>query len=1153
MEQKKKSLNETIKSHNSNQSSKTNMSHVINNLTGSNIGLNINAIANKYANLDKNLNENDIESSVLNQNENNEKIIKNSIRISNNDYENNIDEQNDDEICFNKNLIDFKKIGNDVNISNNLNNISIKKVKKEKKDNNLIKNGNKNDLLNNSKEINNDNDNKFIRHDSKKNILDKNENNEINNSNSEISISNIVIDDLPKNNNKDEEDKKIIIDESIQKDKNSLNANKNKPLKKSLLELFKKNNKNKINKNEEKKIGMIEKEDSEEEASNDILNKKIKLNQKENNDSPLLNNNKNEIRISIENDNTININKKKKINNKKIQLIVEKSQEKEYINNTEENEKSTNNNHKNKLIDNNLINKGGERSSLVSNNTKNIFIKLKKKEKTEIENDYKNEDEDEDIKENQFVNKKNRDENENKISLDNDKNIVYFKDNNFNNEKRFKDFLKEKNLYYNDNIYDKNENENSIKEIKENIYFENKLYKQEKIYDIINKNKKKYNIEIPLYYDIMNQNYEKNKNNIYLLFQFMSNNDKEKIMKSYKKMLNYNNTNYHISPYINEINDFYKSFKIENNNKNIYYIRYTIDENEGESFYKCFMFNLLENCFINKNKEFIYILILDIFKIYDLSPSIFNSIKNNNINNILVFFSIIRDYIELNLWDVAYDLFQTLYSQIDQILVRYIKYNIFLYLSKIYSKINEKNEIDNDFKYLNHYKTLLINYNEPFHIIFQLIPYIFGVNLEIIHYENKKEDDTLSKNILFDLPKKYNKKNIETIYIIYYNNCYHIGYPKEYFNENDKIIKNNLNKISLIQYIKSDKIFCEVCDKNTDSIEIINENNKRICQECLTSQIDEYLNKRISFINEDYKSNYINYSYYLRPIELILKEPISIKDNIENNSIIIKNSDYFLLFNKTFGQRISELFKTKIILKNSIINNNKINNIDDVDNVDNDNCVMCTKSSNILVSECGCKFCEDCLYDILLNKTNSHIILNGYEKYQLVKNDNDKCPICQKQLNLQNIIMLLEERGREFETEFKDAKIRMANYIKTLCFICEKKFENGKSLEVSHNSKRELLKINVMINMHCIKDSKRNNEIDNNNNFEKDQDIDYSDNTHVVCLNCYKKNKNAKIKQIQNIQYKVFICQICGIRHYISAKEWDKWSKNDACCKCTII
>ena len=61
----------------------------------------------------------------------------------------------------------------------------------------------------------------------------------------------------------------------------------------------------------------------------------------------------------------------------------------------------------------------------------------------------------------------------------------------------------------------------------------------------------------------MDKNYEKNKNNFNLLFQFVSNNVKEKVFNSYKNILNYNIKNYHINPNINEINDFYKSFKIE--------------------------------------------------------------------------------------------------------------------------------------------------------------------------------------------------------------------------------------------------------------------------------------------------------------------------------------------------------------------------------------------------------------------------------------------------------------------------------------------------------------------------------------------------------------------------------------------------------------
>ena len=1154
---KKRSLNDTFKSFNSNISCKSNMSHIVNNLSGSNMGLNINAIANKYANLDKVIHENE-ESKVIEQNDNN------NLQKSINDYDN-TDEKNNDEIYFRKNLIDFNKLGNDLNISNNLKNFNSSK-KKNKNENNLISSIKKIDLVSTSKEIKNHN--KFIYNESKKNILkyNDNENNENNKSNSDISIGNIV-DGLSLNKNKEEEDPKNIIDISIYlKNKNEIKNNKAFTIKKPLAETLQKK---RTSKNEEIKKGMIEKEDSEGEASNEFLNKKIKIKESENNESSILNNNKIPCIISIDDDNSNIINKRRNkigCGVKKIQLINEKSQEKESINNISGKEtidKLINKNNKNKLInDKKEIKKEGEgRNSLLSENEQKKFIKIKKKKKDviekEIEKNYKNEveEEEEDLNENKKNNKKINNENKNEIILEDEKKIIYFNHSDSNNEKRFKDFLKEKNFYFNENIYNEKENSNLLKEIKENNYFENIIIKQETIYDLINSNKKQSKFEIPFYYNIMKETYYKYINNFILLFQFISINDKEKIIQLYNNIQNYNISNYHISPYINEINDFCTNFKIESL-KNIDYIRYTIDENQGDTFYGCFMFNLFEKYIINKDKEKIYILILDIFKLYDLSPSIFTSNKNNNINNVLIFFSIICDFIQLNLWDKVYDLFLYLYSQIEQILIVYIKYNIFLFLSKIFSENKEKNIFDEKTFYINQFKKIIINYNEPSRVIFQIIPFIFGENLEIFYHENKNENKIISNILNFTLSKKYDKNNVNPIYIIYYNNNYHIGYNKQFFNNNDKIlasIKDNLNKVSLIQYIKEDKINCDICEEEVDSIEIINDNNKRICKECLYSEIDDYLIQRISFINEDYKSNYINYSYYLRPIELILKEPISIKNNIENNTIIIKNIDYFMLFHKTFSQRISELYKDEIKMKNCQIKINKINSIKDRINSDNknENCQMCEKSSDTLNCECGCNICEECLYEILSNVTDNQIILNGYEKKELYNNDGSKCPICDKNINLQNLIMLLEERGRDFENEYNEAKIRMKNYVKSLCFICKKKFENEKSLEVPHNSRRDLFHLNVMINKHCFKDLKKNNDI--NNDVEKENELDYTNITHVICLSCYKKNKNSKIKEIDNIEYKVFTCNICGIRHYISIKEWDKWNKHEVCCKCKIF
>ena len=125
----------------------------------------------------------------------------------------------------------------------------------------------------------------------------------------------------------------------------------------------------------------------------------------------------------------------------------------------------------------------------------------------------------------------------------------------------------------------------------------------------------------------------------------------------YKNKEKYNIENNYISPYLNDAKIFLNDFNIKlkkNSMKNIDYLRYTLDENNGDTFYRCFLFNLFEKKIMKKDKEYIYMIIFDIFKIYDLDPDIYNNENNDinfNINNILIFFDILRDYIELNQWD----------------------------------------------------------------------------------------------------------------------------------------------------------------------------------------------------------------------------------------------------------------------------------------------------------------------------------------------------------------------------------------------------------------------------------------------------------------------------------------------------------------------
>ena len=1107
------------------RSNQTNMSHIINNLTGSNVGLNINELANKFADRDKMIHESlhSNDSDFIKKN-----TKENVIEEDNNEETYKIEE--DEGIEFNKNLIEFKdklNIGNKNNL-NNLNNLKNlnqlgdehnSKNKKSPKNKQIF--SLKKALIQSTKKKPN---NKSIINISDNNINNMEESTE---KKSEIKIN--------KNNIIDES----IVRESIEtnkKEKEKEKINKLNVLPKNFKELFSKNKP----KNEKMKI-YLEDKNNEEQKSNELLIKNKGKNK---------NKNKKEIKIIEENNESFSAKEEKN--------IIRKS---DLIKDTE---KEGKNDSTHLFSDKNNISKEKENDE----KKKNILIQIKKKEnKNILPEDINNK-----VEENEIENENEENNINNSISFDEEKIVVHFikekEKEKYIKEKRFKDFLNENNLYFNENIYNKRENENILKEIKSNSFFPKCIYEQGTFLDEINTENKSQKGEITLYYNIMKETYEKHKSNFPLLFQSVSNETKDNIFKLYKNHQDYNILNNYISPYLNDVKSFVNTFQLKlkkNILKNIDYIRYTLNENNGDTFYRCFVFNLFEKKIVNKDKEYLYMIIFDLFKIYDLAPDIFNTDDGaKNINNVLGFFDILRDYIELNSWDKVYEFYTGFFQQINHVLIKYAKYNIFLLMSKLYS-LNEENDAYDNEIYLNQYQKIIIDYNEPTKIIFQLITIIFGINLEILYIENKEENDIIEQNYSFEYSKlaknDINNNKIDKIILMHYNNCYHICYKKKDLLANKEIfdsLKESINEISLIQYTKKGKIKCDICNSSKEFIEIINENNnKGICSQCLSNEIDQYLSRRIIHIKEDIKKNYINYSYYLRPIELYLKEPLSIKNGIENNSIIIKNIDYYLIYETTFSEKISELLNLSEDETSNIINTN-IKNLNDnieskINGDDNDTCMMCAKNNNILISSCGCKICDDCMYTLVDSITKSQIILNGYEKKQLFEQDLDKCPLCEQKISLNYLIMLLQTQGRNFENETEEATIRMRDYCNSICFNCLKKFENENNIEVEHNKMKNKIKLNVTINKHCIKEAKKNKIINQNYENEFENGIDYNDTQHCLCAQCYKKIKIKRIKKINEENFKVVLCNICGVNHLINEKDWNKIIKSDVCCKCNIF
>ena len=1107
------------------RSNQTNMSHIINNLTGSNVGLNINELANKFADRDKMIHESihSDDSDFIKKN-----TKENVIEEDNNDETYKIEE--DEGIEFNKNLIEFKdklNIGNKNNL-NNLNNLkNLNQLGDEHNSRN--KKSPKNKQIFSLKKALIQSTKKKPNNKSIINISDNNINNmeESTEKKSEIKIN--------KNNIIDES----IVRESIEtnkKEKEKEKINKLNVLPKNFKELFSKNKP----KNEKMKI-YLEDKNNEEQKSNELLIKNKGKNK---------NKNKKEIKIIEENNESFSAKEEKN--------IIRKS---DLIKDTE---KEGKNDSTHLFSDKNNISKEKENDE----KKKNILIQIKKKEnKNILPEDINNK-----VEENEIENENEENNINNSISFDEEKIVVHFikekEKEKYIKEKRFKDFLNENNLYFNENIYNKRENENILKEIKSNSFFPKCIYEQGTFLDEINTENKSQKGEIILYYNIMKETYEKHKSNFPLLFQSVSNETKDNIFKLYKNHQDYNILNNYISPYLNDVKSFVNTFQLKlkkNILKNIDYIRYTLNENNGDTFYRCFVFNLFEKKIVNKDKEYLYMIIFDLFKIYDLAPDIFNTDDGaNNINNVLGFFDILRDYIELNSWDKVYEFYTGFFQQINHVLIKYVKYNIFLLMSKLYS-LNEENDAYDNEIYLNQYQKIIIDYNEPTKIIFQLITIIFGINLEILYIENKEENNIIEQNYSFEYSKlaknDINNNKIDKIILMHYNNCYHICYKKKDLLANKEIfdsLKESINEISLIQYTKKGKIKCDICNSSKEFIEIINENNnKGICSQCLSNEIDQYLSRRIIHIKEDIKKNYINYSYYLRPIELYLKEPLSIKNGIENNSIIIKNIDYYLIYETTFSEKISELLNLSEDETSNIINTN-IKNLNDnieskINGDDNDTCMMCAKNNNILISSCGCKICDDCMYTLVDSITKSQIILNGYEKKQLFEQDLDKCPLCEQKISLNYLIMLLQTQGRNFENETEEATIRMRDYCNSICFNCLKKFENENNIEVEHNKMKNKIKLNVTINKHCIKEAKKNKIINQNYENEFENGIDYNDTQHCLCAQCYKKIKIKRIKKINEENFKVVLCNICGVNHLINEKDWNKIIKSDVCCKCNIF
>ena len=1022
------------------------------------------------------------------KNENN--TINNSINNNSNKNDSNKHIENTANLFENNpiNIEEKKQNANElfVSISNNLN-------KEREKDDNM-QNLNINDIKNNIDNENQDN-----------NVEEKFENE------SYISLGDIDINNLPKFYDKNGK---------VLNTNNSINTISNeKSIVGKVIKL-----KEKLK--EDKKIKNNKKHNNENDVNNKNSNdnlKTLKKNEKENKEILDEDNSKNNLNINDNSSKASVFYLFKKANKKNRRHISNK------INTGQINSEFNNN-----IVNNNNIKNNNNSGYIKSANeilpiNINLNVNFNKNNINEIKNHFhtiissENVVDENNLTEGNNNNKKIRSLRLENINL-NSENIIntntnktYLIDkNSLDNEVSYISYLTKNNLIQNNNIFEKIDN-NKLQGLLKTSFFNEHIIKDETIIDLFETIEKNKQVQILQYqYGLSTSNYYNNYTNFAIIFQYITDEEKNSFIQNYNKKSKNEIIDSNISENFNENG---------NENTNYFdYIRY-INKQNSECFYRCFMFCLFEIYFLNKNKENLFILIIDILRLYLIEPEIFLS-KEIDMKNIMIIFNIIYDFISVNLWDKAYKFFINVfntYELFDRSLIEYMKYSIFLYITRISAFFweNEEGEesninINNIYNF--NYDLILQELYEPGKIQFQSIPYIFGVNLNIFYYKNEKFSN-LGKNlkkIIFNNSYTIDKVN-NVINIFYYFNTFHPTYKKKLIEniiaKNSTVDNNNtiydlfFSDINgsdiyflrnIILKLNNQNNFCEVCNKNCPIINIENLSGN-ICNDCLYKEIDNHLNIRLSFLTDE---KYNNFTYYLNSIELNLTNENNSDDKIK---LLVSNYDYMFLYKKTLNERLSELI--------------------------NDTClVCCKKNDNLITLHCGCLVCYNCIQEIIFEITNNLIILNNYEREEL----NEKsihCQLCKKKLNLENYIKILKENNFDLKNYYIDANERLKNYCATKCFTCGKDLDNHNE----EDDEDDFLKFQV-------RDfAKSNDELCDNNNYK-----------HVICSECYKilRKENKKKKRVEGKDYKVIYCNICGKKHYIKLKEW---KDTGTCCKCAIF
>ena len=494
-------------------------------------------------------------------------------------------------------------------------------------------------------------------------------------------------------------------------------------------------------------------------------------------------------------------------------------------------------------------------------------------------------------------------------------------------------------------------------------------------------------------------------------------------------------------------------------------------QGDGNSFYRTFMFSLIEYYILYNNKELLEQIIseiscddfIEIYKEY-----------NVNYNICFIIFGVIIQLLSKNKIEKAYDLFLKSYllkdGSFDKILIIYLRYISFMYVNEVIelSKDEMFQEDIEDKKLINSLNEQLIKTMnvEPDFFIICLMPYLFDINITVLWID---KDLIHCKDGIINFIDEENGEILPLITLGYFYSSYHKIYSNTFIQENEfinSLFQNKINNLTKLTLQVNNPKKCEICKK--DLFIVFLEQKFKICKNCL----QKYINNICSFRNDALnKGNYIGQEYYTRAFNL-------------KDEYILNDYEFIEIKEDT----------------------NIINYIQHIASIVCSKCKGNFDKKNLNHLKCKCLLCDKCLEDMILNMTSGLKILNSYEKRNLA---NVKCSTCGNNFSYEDAIEHLKDIK---EKDNQNAINRMSNYINTLCLICgdlvrekdkikesylsEEEKDEGEEEETIQNKNKDNYK--TIKNYKKIRVRKEN---------EIGKGINYLDIEHVICFNCYENSK----------------------------------------------